>query len=51
MKIIITMDIDPEYSDPGHKTGVTEQGYDLISAALEPVGTDIDVSAADELRP
>lgn len=47
MKIIISMDIDPEYADPGHKMGVTEQGYELISAALDPLGTDIDVRRAD----
>ena len=46
MKILITMDVDAEYADPGHKMGVTEQGYELISAALDPLGTDIDVSAA-----
>ena len=46
MKIIITMDVGPEYADPYHAMGVTEEGYLAISEALAPFGTDVDVSRA-----
>lgn len=46
MKIIITMDLDDEYADPGHSTGVTAEGYDKLDALLNQVGTDIEVSQA-----
>jgi hypothetical protein len=47
MKITITMNIDDEYADPGHKTGVTEAGHDAITDALAEFGDDIDVRNAE----
>ena len=46
MKILITMEVDPEYADEGHAMGVTEEGYDKINEGLSEVGTDIEVSRA-----
>lgn len=46
MKIIITMELDSEYTDPDHEMGVTEEGFIKITDLLERVGTDIDVSRA-----
>jgi hypothetical protein len=46
MKIIITMELDDDYADPGHSTGVTEEGYIKINEALSELGTDVDVSRA-----
>jgi hypothetical protein len=46
MKIIITMELDAQFSDSGHAMGVTEEGYDRISEALGELGSDIDVSRA-----
>ena len=46
MKIIITMNVDPDYADPEHPMGVTEQGYDRITEALAELGTDIEVEQA-----
>ena len=43
MKIIITMDIDVEFADSEHETGLTEEGYDLILRKLAPYGDDIDI--------
>jgi hypothetical protein len=43
VKITITMEIDPEYADPGHDMGVTEAGYNAICDALGGLGTNIDV--------
>ncbi len=47
MRIMITMDIDGEYVDPGHPIGVTEAGYDALTAALSSLGDNIDVSRAE----
>ena len=47
MRITITMEIDPEFADPDHEMGVTEDGYREITEALEPLGTDISVARAD----
>jgi len=46
MKIMITMEIDPEYADSRHAMGVTEEGYEAIYEALCYLGTDIDVVKA-----
>lgn len=46
MKIQITMDIDPEYADPDHAMGVTEDGYNQLNDRLGDMGTDIEVSKA-----
>ena len=45
MKIRIMMDIDPEYADAGHPTGVTGEGYEKITSLLGQVGENIDVEA------
>jgi len=45
VKIWITMDIDPEYADPDHDMGVSEEGYNAICDALAGLGSDIDVRA------
>jgi hypothetical protein len=45
VKIRITMDIDPEYADAGHPTGVTGEGYEKITGLLGQVGENIDVEA------
>ena len=47
MKIVITMDVDPQYSDAGHAMGVTEEGYERLCAALGELGTDIGVTAGE----
>lgn len=47
MKITIVMDLDDAYADHGHPMGVTEEGYEGISEALAPFGTDIDVTRAE----
>ena len=44
-KITITMDIDDDYADPGHKMGVTTEGYDAICDALTEFGGDIEIHA------
>jgi len=46
VKITITMELDAEHDDPEHAMGITVKGYDLISEALEPLGTDITVERA-----
>lgn len=46
MKILITMNIDPEFEDAGHPMGVTEDGYNQISEALCELGSDIEVGQA-----
>ena len=46
MKIVITMDLDPDWADPDHPAGITESGYNQLSEALMPFGSDIDVRAA-----
>lgn len=48
MKIKITMDVDPSFADPGHSKGVTEEAFVAIVDALDHLGTNIDVSRADE---
>lgn len=48
MNITITMDIDDEYADPEHATGITEAGYEDITDVLGHFGTDIDVSKAEQ---
>jgi hypothetical protein len=45
MKVRITMDIDPDYADPDHAMGVTEEGYETICDLLGQVGENIDVAA------
>lgn len=47
VKIQITMDVDGDYADPGHKMGVSEAGYDAITGALAEFGENIDVQAAE----
>ena len=47
MKIIITMEVDPEFEDPDHETGVTEHGYREIADTLMPLGAVLDVARAD----
>jgi hypothetical protein len=43
------MDLDDDYADPGHSTGVTEEGYIKIDQALSELGTSIDVRREDAL--
>lgn len=43
MKIIIEMNLDDEYSDPNHSTGLTENGYDMLVDMLSRMGENIDV--------
>lgn len=43
MRIIITMDLEGEYADPDHSTGITEAGYEQLSGLLVEFGTDIDI--------
>lgn len=47
MKVRITMDIDPDYEDPQHPTGVTNEAYDALFDALNSFGDDIDVEKVD----
>jgi hypothetical protein len=42
-KVIIEMDIEDEYADPGHEMGVTSEGYEAIIEALIGIGDDIQV--------
>lgn len=42
-KIVITMTVDSEYSDPDHAMGVTDEGFNLIFGGLQDVGDDIDI--------
>jgi hypothetical protein len=44
VKIVITMDVDPQYADAAHAMGVTEEGYDLLCGALAELGSDIGVT-------
>lgn len=44
-QIVITMTIGPEYADPDHPMGVTEDGYNELCERLGAMGTDIDVQA------
>ena len=46
MKIMITMNVDPEYADPDHDMGVTEEGYNQINDRLADLGDDINVIKA-----
>jgi hypothetical protein len=48
MKVIITMNLDDEFADPEHPTGVTEAGYDQITDLLGTMGDDIDVAKAPD---
>lgn len=47
MKVRITMDIDPEWADSGHRMGVTSDGYERIVDALNAFGDDIDIEKVD----
>jgi hypothetical protein len=46
VKIIITLNLDDSYADPGHDMGVTEEGYMGISDALEPFGDNVEIAKA-----
>lgn len=46
MKITITMNLDEAYADPAHSMGVTEEGYEKISAPLGDLGSDVDIERA-----
>lgn len=45
-RIVITMNLDPEFADEGHEMGVTEAGYEQIVDMLGCIGDDIDVRQA-----
>ena len=45
-KIVITMDVDSEYADPGHPMGLTAAGYEAIAGVLAVFGDNIDINAA-----
>lgn len=47
MKIVITMEVNPEFEDHDHETGVTEYGYREITDTLMPLGAVLDVARAD----
>jgi hypothetical protein len=46
-RIKITMDVDIDWADSGHSTGVTNEGYERIIDALNAFGEDIDISAVE----
>jgi len=46
MNIQITMTLDPEYAEPEHPMGVTEEGHLGICDALMAFGSDIIVERA-----
>jgi hypothetical protein len=48
VKIVITMDLEPEHVDADHPMGVTEKAYDAIADALMEFGSDIAVRRAEE---
>ena len=47
-KISITLELDPEYADDAHPMGVTEAGHDMIHDLLGGVGSDIEITRAEE---
>lgn len=40
MKICIEMEVDLDFQDPDHDTGLTEEGYLEITKALSPFAFD-----------
>ena len=45
-KITITMDLDPEWAEPDHPMGITEEGFLRLTDVLAKFGSDIDVRQA-----
>ncbi len=49
MPVIITIEVDDEFADDEHDTGLTEAGYIVLSKALGSVASGIvDIVKADE---
>lgn len=46
-KVIITMDVDPEYAEDDHPMGVTEAGHDMLHDLLGTMGSDIEITKAE----
>lgn len=46
-KIKITMELDDDFADPDHPTGVTEEASESITDALNSFGFDIDIEKED----
>lgn len=45
-RITVTIDVVPEYADTEHETGLTNEGYELLIAAIGSVGSVEDVQRA-----
>jgi hypothetical protein len=39
----IVVEVAPEYEDPEHESGVTEEGFELIHEALSGIAETIDI--------
>lgn len=46
-RIVIYMEVDEDFSDADHETGLTNQGYEVLMTKLSSLGYDIDVSLDD----
>lgn len=42
MKIELTIEIDDEFVDEDHTMGITEEGFEAITEAVNAVGTIVD---------
>lgn len=47
MKIVITLDVAPEYADPDHETGLTDDAWSLIFNRLYGIGDMIVITKDD----
>lgn len=47
MDITVTIQVEDEFVDSGHDTGLTEAGYVLLTKRIAAVGSVIDVVRAD----
>lgn len=48
MKIQITIDLDDDYADPDHESGVTAEADEELMEALMAFGTDIQITKAPQ---
>jgi hypothetical protein len=38
-QVTVTIEVDGDYADPDHITGLTEEGFEALSDAINAVGT------------
>jgi len=49
-ELVIKVSIEDEYAEPGHKMGITEEGFEKLNDALMDLGgSDVDVRPAADV--